>query len=52
MLVVDHLLLLSDFGPSVIICMNVYCCYFCHCNAVKGFSALWDNIYDCVFLLF
>lgn len=35
------------FGPYSIIFMtmrhNLY-----HGNAVKGFWALWDNIYDCV----
>jgi hypothetical protein len=27
-------------------------CYnLCHCNAVKGFWTLWDNIYECVFVI-
>jgi hypothetical protein len=35
----------------MIIFMNVCCYNRCHGNAVKGFWALWDNIYDYVCLL-
>jgi hypothetical protein len=45
----DHLLL-RDFRPYGIIFTNV-CYNRCHDNAVKGFWALWNNIYDSVCLL-
>jgi hypothetical protein len=38
-----------DFGPYGIINIYDVCCYRCHDNAVKGFWALRDNIYDCVY---
>jgi hypothetical protein len=49
-LVGDHLLL-RDFAPYGITFMNMcVCCYNrCRGNAVKGFWALWYNIYECVF---
>jgi hypothetical protein len=32
--------------------MSVWSCYdHYHGNAVQGFRALWDNIYECVELL-
>jgi hypothetical protein len=43
-------MLLRDFGPNGIIFMNVFCYNLCHGNAVRGFWALWNNIYECVLL--
>jgi hypothetical protein len=42
--------LLRDFGPYGIIFVNMCVCYYNrhHGNAVKGFWAIWDNIYECV----
>jgi uncharacterized YccA/Bax inhibitor family protein len=37
-------MLLREFGSLGYVCYNR-----CHDNAVKGFWALWDNIYDRVF---
>jgi uncharacterized YccA/Bax inhibitor family protein len=47
---VAMVMLVRDFGPYGIIFMNV-CVVITHChgNAVKGYWALWDNIYECVF---
>jgi hypothetical protein len=40
--------MLRDFVSYRIIFMNVCFYIHCHCNAVKGFWALWDNACDCV----
>jgi hypothetical protein len=42
-------MLSKDFEPCDIIFMNACCYNRCHGNTVKGFWALWDNIYDHVF---
>jgi hypothetical protein len=44
---VTMIILLRDFGPYGVIFMMCVCCYNrYHDNAVKGFWALWSNIYD------
>jgi hypothetical protein len=48
MLVGDNLLF-RDTGPYPIILMNVCRYNRCHGNAIKGFWALWHNIYDHVY---
>jgi hypothetical protein len=45
--VIDRCWLADHFQKSPFDCVFCYNC--CHCNAVKEFWALWDNIYDCVF---
>jgi hypothetical protein len=45
----DHVLL-RDFGLYRIIFMNAFY-NRCHGNTVKGFWALWHNIYEYVCLL-
>jgi hypothetical protein len=42
LLVGDHLLS-GDFGPYVIIYINVCCYNCCHGNADKEFWTLWDQ---------
>jgi hypothetical protein len=41
----------KDFGPYGKIFMKVFCYNRCHGSVVKGFWALWDNIYNYVCLL-
>jgi hypothetical protein len=48
---VAMVMLLRDSGPYGIIFYEYVCYNRCHGNAVKGFWALWDNIYDYVCLL-
>jgi hypothetical protein len=49
-IIVAIVMLSRDFGLYGIIIYECVCVFYnrSHGNAVKGFSALWDNIYECV----